>query len=280
MDLDHSFTVNAAVDEAWQALTDVARVARCMPGAALDEESSDPYTGTVKIKVGAVAVKFRGEASFVELDESTHSLQLDCRGKDVRGASGASAMIGMVLVEQSAGSTEVRVTTNLQLSGKIAQFGRGMLQDVSNAILQRFVSNLERDLRGGESDPAPGGPEPEPASGSTAVADGGAPSPFGQTQPAAPQSAPTQSAPASRPAPPRAAADDDDDDMIDLGATVLPVLIKRYGTVALSGLAAVLALVALVRSSRGGATGRRPQVEQVRHPYIVVNRWPGEPDAR
>lgn len=268
MDLDHSFTVKASADEAWRALTDVGRVARCMPGAALDEESSDPYTGTVKIKVGAVAVKFRGELSFAELDESTHSLQLDCRGKDVRGASGASAMIRMVLSEQSAGSTEVRVTTNLQLSGKIAQFGRGMLQDVSNAILQRFVSNLERDLRGGESVSAPGGSDPEPASEGAPVTD---------SDTSTPSAATSRPAPQSRPAPPRG-ADDDDDDMVDLGATVLPVLVKRYGTVALSGLAAVLALVALVRSSRGGASGRQPQVEQFRHPYIVVNRWPGEPD--
>ena len=258
MDLDHSFTVKATTDEAWQALTDVPRVARCMPGAALDEESSDPYTGTVKVKVGAVAVKFRGELTFAELDESAHSLQLDCRGKDVRGASGASAMIRMVLAEQSPGTTEVRVTTNLQLSGKVAQFGRGMLQDVSNAILQRFVANLERDLRGETPGAAAWTSDPvaTPSEASTAT-----------------------TAPSGRPAAPSPTSSEDDD-MIDLGATVLPVLMKRYGPTALGVVGVLLGLWALVRSYSRPRAARQSfhdtEAPTSRPPLVVIHRWPSD----
>lgn len=280
MDLDHSFTVHATADEVWRALTDVPRVARCMPGASLDEESSDPYTGTVKVKVGAVAVKFRGELRFAELDESAHRLQLDCRGKDVRGASGASAMISMVLVDAASGSTEVRVTTNLQLSGKIAQFGRGMLQDVSNAILQRFVSNLERDLRGEASgDAAPTADPGSATSGAHTAASTGAPSdsstsPLAGAVPPAPVG--------SRSPGPGPTAGHDDDDMIDLGATVLPVMLKRYGSTALSGLAVLLGLWALIRTFGRPRAARAPypdfEPSAPRPPLVVIHRWPTEKD--
>lgn len=269
MDLDHSFTVEASAEETWRALTDVPRVARCMPGASLDEGSSDPYTGTVKVKVGAVAVKFRGELSFAELDESAHSLQLECRGKDVRGASGASALITMALSAPSADTTEVRVNTDLQLSGKIAQFGRGMLQDVSNAILQRFVSNLEQDLRGAST------PTDAPPSDATPTA----PEPTQSTRTEGSPSAAARSTSAGA-GTARSAAAEDDDDMIDLGATVLPVLAKRYGPTALGGLALVVAFWALVRSFARPRTDSPVAVPRElgtgRSPLIVVHRWSGE----
>src|SRR5690606_16807679 len=133
MDLHHRFTVGASTEDTWRLLSDVPRVARCMPGASIDEGSSDPYQGGVKMKVGAVTVQMRGVIHVTQLDDAGHRLELSAEGNDPRGGSGATARIAMQLSEAGPESTEVSVTTTLQLSGKVAQFGQGMLEDVSNA---------------------------------------------------------------------------------------------------------------------------------------------------
>ncbi|QGH70699.1 SRPBCC family protein [Pseudactinotalea sp. HY158] len=252
MDLTHDFTVGAPITQTWAALTDVPRVARCMPGAAVDESTTDPYVGTVTVRVGAVTQKFRGTISFAECDESARRLRMDLEGRDVRGASGASATLTMQLGDEGAHSTRVSVVTSLQLSGKVAQFGRAMLEDVSNAILTKFVANLEADLRGAPapSTQRPGDvhatPRPHESPSSLETADVQSTRP-GQTDHAGP------------PAAARAK-----DDVLDLGGAVGPVLVRRYGTVVLGAAGLLVGLWALIRTF-GDPSARRRRKEIIRH---------------
>ncbi|MGI8528133.1 MAG: SRPBCC family protein, partial [Geodermatophilaceae bacterium] len=153
MQLEHSFTVPVGIAQAWEVLLDIERVAPCMPGAVLDSVDGDAFTGRVKIKLGPVNMTYKGAASFVEKDEPTHRVVLDARGKDARGNGTAAAKVTATLVEQGT-STEVKVLTDLNITGKPAQFGRGVMVDVGNKLIGQFASCLEGKLRGGADEPA------------------------------------------------------------------------------------------------------------------------------
>lgn len=142
MDLNHEFEVPVTVDEAWKILTDVERIAPCLPGAELQEIEGDTYRGVVKVKVGPIQAQFKGQASFVERDDAAHKAVLRGEGRDTGGKGNASALITAQLTEMSASSTKVQVTTDLSITGKIAQFGRGAMADISDKILGQFVENL------------------------------------------------------------------------------------------------------------------------------------------
>lgn len=158
MELTNEFTVDVPVDEAWAVLTDVARIAPCMPGAQLQSVEGDEYRGVVKVKVGPVTAEYKGKASFVERDETAHRAVLRAEGRETRGQGNASATITAQL-EPSGTSTGVSVTTDLAISGRVAQFGRGVLADVSTKLLGQFVDSLESTVLGG----AAGGAAPEEA---------------------------------------------------------------------------------------------------------------------
>ena len=143
MELVNDFTVNVPVDEAWVTLTDVERIAPCLPGAQLQEVEGDTYRGVVKIKVGPILAQFKGQAVFVEKDEANHRAVLKAEGRDTGGKGNASALITAQLTPKGESSTHVEVTTDLSITGKVAQFGRGALADVSNKLLGQFVTNLE-----------------------------------------------------------------------------------------------------------------------------------------
>ncbi|MGO9559469.1 MAG: SRPBCC family protein [Acidimicrobiales bacterium] len=143
MELTNDFEVAVSVDEAWKVLTDVERIAPCMPGAQLQEVEGDEYRGIVKVKVGPITASYKGAASFLELDQEAHRAVLKAEGRETRGQGNASATITATLVDTGAGSTKVSVVTDLNITGKVAQFGRGVLADVSGKLLEQFVSNLE-----------------------------------------------------------------------------------------------------------------------------------------
>jgi len=143
MELFNEFTVNAGIDKTWATLTDVERIAPCMPGAQLTEIEGDTYRGTVGVKVGPITAKFKGEANFVEQDETAHRAVLKAAGRDTGGKGNASALITAELSEVSDTSTHVKVTTDLTITGKVAQFGRGALADVSTKLIDQFVQQLE-----------------------------------------------------------------------------------------------------------------------------------------
>lgn len=142
MDLNHEFTVPVPVADAWSILTDVERIAPCLPGAKLEESNGDTYSGFVKVKVGPIQAQFKGQASFVERDDAAYKAVLKGEGRDTTGKGNASALITAQLVEESPTSTKVTVTTDLNITGKVAQFGRGAMADISNKLLDQFVDNL------------------------------------------------------------------------------------------------------------------------------------------
>ena len=144
MDLNHEFAVNVPIDQAWQILTDLERIAPCLPGAQLTEIEGDTYRGQVKIKVGPILAQFKGQASFVSRDDNAHKATLKVEGRDTTGKGNASAMITAELTSITPTSTKCTVHTDLSISGKVAQFGRGALADVSDKLLAQFSENLNQ----------------------------------------------------------------------------------------------------------------------------------------
>ncbi len=144
--LINEFTVNRPIDEAWPIITDVERIAPCLPGAQLTEihqtDDGEVYTGNVKVKLGAIATEFKGDAYFVERDDANYTCKLNGKGRDTKGRGNASADISAAAESLSPTSTKVVVTTDLHITGKIAQFGRGILGDVSAKLIDQFAQNL------------------------------------------------------------------------------------------------------------------------------------------
>lgn len=155
MDLNHQFTVNVPIAEAWVILTDLERIAPCLPGAQLTEVEGDTYRGQVKIKVGPILAQFKGQASFVSRDDVAHKATLKGEGRDTTGKGNASALITAELTSVSPTSTTCTVHTDLTISGKVAQFGRGALADVSDKLLAQFSENLNQLITSAPSTSTP-----------------------------------------------------------------------------------------------------------------------------
>jgi len=153
MKLDNVFTVAVPVSQAWDVLTDLEVIAPCMPGAVLTGVNDGVYTGKVKIKVGPVVAEYAGTAQFTEKDEASYRAVIDARGRDSRGNGNANALISAQLLANGGGTT-VAVTTDLTIAGRIAQFGSGMIKEVSAKLLGQFVTCLEAKLGGDPSSAA------------------------------------------------------------------------------------------------------------------------------
>jgi len=153
MDLDHEFTVEVPVADAWAILTDLQRIAPCLPGAELTEVDGDIYRGQVKVKVGPIIAQFKGQASFVSRDDAAHTAILKAEGRDATGKGTASALITAQLTAVTPTSTKCTVHTDLTISGKVAQFGRGAMADISEKLLTQFSDNLNKLISSGEAAP-------------------------------------------------------------------------------------------------------------------------------
>jgi carbon monoxide dehydrogenase subunit G len=214
------------VDRAWAVLVDIEQVAPCMPGAALDTVDGDEFTGSVKVRLGPIGITYKGKARFVEKDEVAHRAVIDAQGKDARGNGTASATVTATLHPQDDG-TRVEVNTDLAITGKPAQFGRGVMVDVGNKLIGQFADCLAGKLA------KPAGPAADgPAAAAPATVSGPPPA---ASRPDTPQTSPE--APAEEVAP------------IDLMASAGPAVLKRLAPVAL--LLAVLVLVIVLRRRRG-----------------------------
>lgn len=262
MELKHTFTVPASPEQTWALLTDLEQVGSCFPGAKVTETDGETFSGTVKVKLGPIQMQYAGTGAFLERDDTAHRAVIEGKGKDKRGNGTANATATMSLAPDGDGTT-VEVLTDLTVTGKPAQFGRGVMQDVSDKLLGQFVACLESTL-GAEQESAPAEPAPaaspetevkpaaapktemEPAAGpETEVGPAVAPTPEpvadvapgpsgSETPPLAPKSAPA----AAR------ASDASDDDAIDLGELVGPVLRERYGmALAAGGVGLVLGIL-------------------------------------
>jgi carbon monoxide dehydrogenase subunit G len=144
--LEHKFVVPAPVEQTWAAFNDLERVVPCFPGATLTGYEGDDFTGSCKVKLGPVSLQYSGTGSFVERDESDHHAVIEAKGKDRRGNGTATARVTARLTGISDGSTEVTVDTDLTITGRPAQFGRGLIQDVSNKLLDQFTTCLKSKL--------------------------------------------------------------------------------------------------------------------------------------
>jgi uncharacterized protein len=160
MELTNEFVVPVKVDEAWGLLTDVERIAPCMPGAELQEIDGEEYRGVVKVKVGPITAQYKGKARFVEKDDAAHKAVLRAEGRDTRGQGNANATITATLEPEGDG-TKVKVVTDLAITGRAAQFGRGVMADVSTKLLGQFVDCLEKNVLGAGAAEASAAAAPE-----------------------------------------------------------------------------------------------------------------------
>ena len=186
MELKDSFEVAYPIAAVWEVITDVERIAPCLPGAQLTGSDGDTHEGLVKVRVGPITSQYKGKASITERDDAAHRLLMSASGRDTRGAGNASAAITVSLEPVGDGATQVNVHTDLTITGKVAQFGRGVLADVSRKLMGQFADNLAAlvaaDAASGEDseasdEPAAGAGDAEPAGGSAteAAAHGAAP---------------------------------------------------------------------------------------------------------
>lgn len=255
MELTHTFTVPASVEQTWALLTDLEQVGGCFPGATVTETDGDTFSGTVKVKLGPIQMQYAGTGSFLERDDTAHRAVIEGKGKDKRGNGTASATATMSLSPDGDG-TAVEVLTDLVVTGKPAQFGRGVMQDVSDKLLSRFVDCLESTLGTDETADA------------TTAADSAAESASAMASPAAATGTATSAVPpVADPAPGPSGAEapplaptrttaragstvSTDDDAIDLGHLVGPVLRERYGMALGAGLVGLIIGVLIGRSLR------------------------------
>jgi carbon monoxide dehydrogenase subunit G len=175
MELDNSFTVPVPPDRAWEVLLDVERIAPCMPGATVDEFDGEVVTGRIKVKVGPVSLTYRGTAKFTERDPEAHLVVVEASGKEMRGAGTASATVRASLEpEADPGSTRVSMHTTMNVTGRPAQFGRGVIVEVGGKLVDQFAQNLAKQITGDTAD----GAQPTAAQDAAEAADleGGQPS--------------------------------------------------------------------------------------------------------
>jgi carbon monoxide dehydrogenase subunit G len=150
MELNNEIDVNAPIQEVWDAFNTPERIAPCLPGAELEEVDGNNFNGLVKIKVGPITAQYKGTATYLEKDEEEQKVVIKGDGRDTRGAGNASATITAQLTEVSADITNVNVRTELTITGKVAQFGRGAISDVSGKLMTQFAQNLEKLLESSE----------------------------------------------------------------------------------------------------------------------------------
>ncbi len=201
MKLENSFTVPVPVEQAWQVLQDVERIAPCMPGATLDSVDGDSFAGRVKVKVGPIMLTYSGKATFQDKDEASHSMTIDASGKETRGSGTAKATVKASL-QADGDSTKVLLTTDLAVTGKPAQFGRGVMADVSGKLIDQFAACLASEVESGESAETPpeqaasAAPAPAATESAATVSSIGATSATPAAPPLPPSGAPQQAAPA------------------------------------------------------------------------------------
>lgn len=227
MELTHRFSVPTDVEETWAHFQDIAAVAECFPGATVTSVDGESFAGSVKVKLGPIALVYNGSGTFTEKDEAAHRFVVEAKGKDKRGNGTAGATVTLAMTA-SGDATDVEVLTDLAITGKPAQFGRGVMQDVSDKLLGQFVDCLEQRLSAGSTEVTEGAAATEQVA-ETAAPETAAPLPE-SPEPSAPVVPDRTAAPEPEKQPERQVRREppSGDDALDLGATVLPVLAKSY----------------------------------------------------
>jgi carbon monoxide dehydrogenase subunit G len=232
--MENEFTVEAPVEQAWETLLDLERITPCLPGAALEEESGDEYKGTMTIRLGPVTQKYNGTVSFEETDEEARRAVLKADGKDARGQGTASATITSTLTEEE-GGTKVHVETDMHLTGRAAQFGRGVQQEVATKLINQFAECLEKEIMGENTRDEPEQPEETEEQQEAAVSANGS----GGQDEGEQEEKPKR----------RVIQQDHDVEPLDLGEASREAVIKRVVPL-VAGLGALIVVVWLVRRRR------------------------------
>jgi carbon monoxide dehydrogenase subunit G len=234
MKLENEFTVPAPVERAWEVLLDLDRVAPCLPGAAIEGSDGDQHTGTMTIKIGPITARYKGTVKIEEADEQARRAVMRAQARDSRGQGTAAATITSTM-EEVEGGTRVHVATDMRVTGPAAQFGRGVMQDVSAKLMGRFADCLAEEMAGAEPAPA-AAPAGAHTVGPQRPAATPPPGPAGDSAEAA----------AAEPAPPAARRTEE---VLDLGEASREAMLKRLGPVAL-GFAALFVFVQVRRRRR------------------------------
>jgi carbon monoxide dehydrogenase subunit G len=237
--MENEFTVDAPVEQAWETLLDLERITPCLPGAALEEESGDEYKGTMTIRLGPVTQKYNGTVSFAETDEEARRAVLKADGKDARGQGTASATITSTLSEED-GGTKVRVETDMHLTGRAAQFGRGVQQEVATKLINQFAECLEKEIMGENIREEPEQPsEPEQAEETAEMEEAVSADGSGAEEGAEEEEKPKR----------RIIQQDHDVEPLDLGEASREAVIKRVVPLA-AGVGALVVVLWLLRRRR------------------------------
>jgi carbon monoxide dehydrogenase subunit G len=244
MKLENDFTVPASIDEAWTFLLDVPRVAPCLPGATVEPDTDDDgaYKGAMKIKIGPITAQYKGTVKIQEADEANHTVKMRAQAKDARGQGSASATITSSM-EETAEGTKVSVVTDMRVTGPAAQFGRGVMQDVSAKLMTRFADCLAEQLSGGTAESEAEAVEAKPTD-TPKTEDAGVPSASSgvstaETETKVPDA--SSGTPTSTTPPPR-----QEENVLDLGEAAGGAVLKR----ALPLVGAAVALLILLRIVR------------------------------
>jgi carbon monoxide dehydrogenase subunit G len=232
MEMDHSFTVPVPPDQAWDILLDVERIAPCMPGATVEEVDGDVVNGRIKVKVGPVSLTYKGTAKFTERDPEAHVVVLEASGKETRGAGTASANVRASMVPDGSG-TQVSMHTTMNVTGRPAQFGRGVMVEVGSKLVEQFASNLAKLISGdtGSSPAAPAGSTAADSAGAGGASENGAGAP-GATMDAHTRNGSSRAAASAAAGSAVSTSAPAREDSLNLVKLVGPVLLKRLVPVA------------------------------------------------
>ena len=246
MQLENKFTIAAPIEEAWAALNNPETVAPCFPGATLTEYEDDSFTGTVKVKLGPISLTYKGKGTYVERDDANHKVVIDATGRDSRGNGTAAAKVTGSMVSQGPDKTEVTMVTDLSITGRPAQFGRGVISDVSEKIIGQFASCLTDKLGAAGDSAADSAADTAPAAPSADAPAAAAPTSAPTSATAGSEAPKPVTAPKSTPTGGPVRSEVDAIDLLDsAGAPVLKRLAPVVGV-----LGALLAIFVVVRRLR------------------------------
>jgi uncharacterized protein len=230
MKLENEFSVAASLEDTWKTLLDIERVATCLPGATIEPGGEDGvYHGRMKMKLGPMTVSYQGTAKLEDVDEDSHTASIAVQAREAKGQGTAAAVISNHL-EQVNGKTRVVAVTDLQITGRQAQFGRGIMEDVASSMMKQFATRLEQEIQNGP-----------PESEATAAADSG-----GDETPAPSRAAAAAAASSTAP--------DDDEEVLDVGGVLANTEMLRYAGIAGGALLVIGLLIAALRGRRSGLT--------------------------
>ncbi len=239
MQLENKFTIAAPIEEAWKALNDPELIAPCFPGATLTEYEGDSFTGTVKVKLGPISLTYKGKGTYIDRDDANHKVVIDASGRDARGNGTAKAKVTGTMVSDGPDKTSVTMVTDMTVTGRPAQFGRGVISDVADKIIGQFSSCVADKLTGPGA--ASNGSGPKHSADETSPIPAVPPAPGEQSSGSSSSSGPARvPAAASKPV-----------EAIDLLDSAGAPVLKRLGPI-VGGLGALLLIFLIIRRATGG----------------------------